>query len=570
MLYADYDIILDDIDEILTDEIQEQTKLNRIARIKAKIANEIYLQKGTRVKASNIAVDENLIDPTEFIYRVSTNNHIPKVENSKGLLVDIKVNFPPFKHYIIEDGNPVEVGRSHWDGDFKTGKFNIRHGRYTEKLGHMFLMLVKRYGQRGNWRGYCVDETTEALTQRGWLNINEINEKDIILSYDEGKLKWSKIKSIFRDDYDGNMFHLTVRGMDALVTPQHKFITDGGLKKVEYLLEKDKIILTGEPVENNIEVYSDAFVELVGWAITEGNYYQAKDRNYTRVTVYQNEGEYADRIRDCLNTLNIKHGETHKKNPNDKINIAFTLPKNICQQITNITNDKVLSMPFIMALTQKQKMLLINTMVDADGWRNKSLMRYCQKDKKHTDSFLVLCTMAGLRPTVRERNIISYGKPTNIFSINIFSNRSKSSRVENINFHGAKRSGVIKGLGKKAHPNEATIHYKGKVWCPETEYGSFMARRNGSIYLTGNTYNDEMQGQALLQLSNFGLKFNEAKSQNPFAYYTTVITNSFTRVLNSEKKGQSVKETIMMDNGLMPTFNQQASAEIQREKDRDN
>ena len=35
----------------------------------------------------------------------------------------------------------------------------------------------------------------------------------------------------------------------------------------------------------------------------------------------------------------------------------------------------------------------------------------------------------------------------------------------------------------------------------------------------GYTYIDEMRGQALLQLTQIGLQFNEAKSDNPFAYY---------------------------------------------------
>jgi hypothetical protein len=55
----------------------------------------------------------------------------------------------------------------------------------------------------------------------------------------------------------------------------------------------------------------------------------------------------------------------------------------------------------------------------------------------------------------------------------------------------------------------------------------------------GYTYNDEMRSQALLQLSQIGLQFDESKSQNPFAYYTATITNSFTRILNIEKKNQN-------------------------------
>ena len=48
----------------------------------------------------------------------------------------------------------------------------------------------------------------------------------------------------------------------------------------------------------------------------------------------------------------------------------------------------------------------------------------------------------------------------------------------------------------------------------------------------GYTYVDEMRSHALLQLSQIGLQFNELKSENPFAYYTAAVTNSFTRVLN--------------------------------------
>jgi len=58
----------------------------------------------------------------------------------------------------------------------------------------------------------------------------------------------------------------------------------------------------------------------------------------------------------------------------------------------------------------------------------------------------------------------------------------------------------------------------------------------------GYTYVEEMRGQAVLQLSQIGLQFDESKSENPFAYYTAAVTNSFTRVLNLEKKNQNIRE----------------------------
>lgn len=71
------------------------------------------------------------------------------------------------------------------------------------------------------------------------------------------------------------------------------------------------------------------------------------------------------------------------------------------------------------------------------------------------------------------------------------------------------------------------------------------------------TYNDEMRSQALLQLSQIGLQFDEGKSQNPFAYYTATISNSFIRVLNIEKRNQNLRDDIMEINNLNPSYTRQ-------------
>lgn len=73
----------------------------------------------------------------------------------------------------------------------------------------------------------------------------------------------------------------------------------------------------------------------------------------------------------------------------------------------------------------------------------------------------------------------------------------------------------------------------------------------------GYTYNDEMRSQALLQLSQIGLQFDESKSQNPFAYYTAAITNSFTRVLNIEKRNQNIRDDILEMNNYNPSYTRQ-------------
>jgi hypothetical protein len=86
----------------------------------------------------------------------------------------------------------------------------------------------------------------------------------------------------------------------------------------------------------------------------------------------------------------------------------------------------------------------------------------------------------------------------------------------------------------------------------------------------GYTYIEEMRGQALLQLSQIGLQFDESKSDNPFAYYTAVLTNSFTRIVNIEKKNQLIRDDLLMESGQMPSFTRQLEHEyatiIERER----
>ena len=77
----------------------------------------------------------------------------------------------------------------------------------------------------------------------------------------------------------------------------------------------------------------------------------------------------------------------------------------------------------------------------------------------------------------------------------------------------------------------------------------------------GYTYNDEMRAQAILQLTQVGLQFNEAKSNNPFAYFTAAVTNSFVRIINIEKRNQNIRDDILEMNDMTPSYTRTSNAE---------
>lgn len=78
----------------------------------------------------------------------------------------------------------------------------------------------------------------------------------------------------------------------------------------------------------------------------------------------------------------------------------------------------------------------------------------------------------------------------------------------------------------------------------------------------GYSYLDEMKGDALVNLMERGLCFNEAESSNTFAYYTTAIDNSFVRHLNNEAKIQGYRDDCLEMAGMKPSSTRQAANEL--------
>jgi hypothetical protein len=204
--YADYDLILDNIKKINKKNILEARKA-RAERL-SKLAHErAVAETGEKQKLDDFEIKYTKIPQTDVVFRIMTWEHIPlddvktqKAKNAaKELFEDedepthteydeddpkhnkyVKVNFPPFYHYKVdEDGEPVLVGKSHWKGDLESGSFNREHGAMTNKLAHMFMKLCERYATRSNWRGYTYNDE---MRSQALLQLSQIG-----LQFDESK-----------------------------------------------------------------------------------------------------------------------------------------------------------------------------------------------------------------------------------------------------------------------------------------------------------------------------------------------------------------------------------------------
>jgi len=182
--YSQYDIILPSLDKINIRTIAD-AKRARAKRMGIEAFNAARAAGDKKVKLAELTPDYKTIAKTDVIIRIMTFEHIPLAPGRKKTTKTTadaheKVNFPPFQHWKFDDNDNLEcVGKSHWKGGIKTGKFSKDHGRITENLGKMFIKLSERYAQRSNWRGYTyIDE----MKGQAILQLSQIG-----LQFDESK-----------------------------------------------------------------------------------------------------------------------------------------------------------------------------------------------------------------------------------------------------------------------------------------------------------------------------------------------------------------------------------------------
>lgn len=68
------------------------------------------------------------------------------------------------------------------------------------------------------------------------------------------------------------------------------------------------------------------------------------------------------------------------------------------------------------------------------------------------------------------------------------------------------------------------------------------------------SYNEDMQGYAMMMLVRTWNSFDPDKSSNPFAFFTQCIKNSFIQYLNHEKRQRDVRDLMLIDQGLNPSY----------------
>lgn len=309
----------------------------------------------------------------------------------------------------------------------------------------------------------CVTPDTECLTLAGWKKHTRLKEGELIASYDlkTDRIVYEPLNKVVSYDYDGTLCHVDRKAADILMTWNHRNVVmrpKGNIviRTTSQLRSTDGILLTA-PVDypSNEGFPRKEWAELFGWVIAEGSY------QYNSVKITQNEGKNARRIQWLLDTLGLYHTTWME---NGKLRRwLLTVPSS--KIFLNVAPDKLLNV-WLASLPQEQLKVLFDALVAGDGHTNPDgRQRFIQKSRDNLNWFSVMAFRLGLSQVTTKRKD-RYGCSVVYLT------------------KGRRSVSLVDGKFKLK-----SVPYKGVVWCPVvTRTGTWVARRKGSVFITGNTY----------------------------------------------------------------------------------
>lgn len=321
---------------------------------------------------------------------------------------------------------------------------------------------------------FCLTPDTEILTRRGWLSYDQLSTKDEAASLDPetNEIVWTSVEAVNVFDWDGPLAKWSNERFDVLSTPDHRWLYRDGrnkesIKRTEELHGSKhnggRLVVGGGDSQlfSDHQQFSDDFVKIVGWFVTEGHWFNKGTKwsapGFTQSSAV-NRG-YAGEIDALLTPYGSSRYLSEGKAD------QWYVPELRETMLEVAGSEKRFGMPFLSRITREQAEMLFEVLIKGDGSVHKGAVTtvFHQSDPGRVDDFQTLCMMLGKRTHVRWRQR-DIGAPC--ADVTVYSN-------DTVNVTNLERT---------------EEHYEGKVWCPTTGTGMWVARRKGITFHTGNCF----------------------------------------------------------------------------------
>lgn len=351
----------------------------------------------------------------------------------------------------------------------------------------------------------CVDDETEMLTASGWKNYRQLVVGETVYGYDlrRRRLKPGPLRAIHVHEtgpYD--VIRFAHARLDMVVTPQHRCLVEHRWTKGPRLviaadLIASDIVLRAAPAEDQRKPwYTDDFVRICAWTMAEGTYRRPSGAIHI-VQSFEANPDYCAELDALISRLGgwHVHDVARGRDPRGMRNGGYRvwrLAGEMADAIRAVMPAKYPTGAFICRLTNHQRRLFLYEMIRGDGtWhrvdgplpppvkfprtraffvRSTSPVIF-QVLCASIDALQMIATLAGIGTTIRRQRgygpLRSDGGPPGSDGWAIsFSRRLTATSVDKF---------------------DRIPETRDLVWCPETTTGTWVARRHGRVFLTGNS-----------------------------------------------------------------------------------
>lgn len=332
----------------------------------------------------------------------------------------------------------------------------------------------------GKFQGFhCFSEDTEILTQGGYKTIDEMDINDKVLSVKVGKIEaeWKPITNIYKYPYDGYLNVIDNRKVSFAVTDEHRFPTKYTTKTKEWSLKKFSELKYQFVVQNIISwkgkefavpnefkgMSSEEYAEFIGFWTGDGGVRQHyKTKRFYEVILYQKKESNLEYVIGLFKGRKIYKGKDYYCLSDRRI--AEWLIKNVGRY----GKDRIIPRDILDATPS-----IINAYLRGMWMAEGSLREDGTFGQVYNTSKVL---MDGI-----QEMLLKIGKPSSLGINKMVGSGITRNTCYVLTYVQDHKDTIIKKDKVKRE------RYQGRVWCIETENETFVARRNGKCFVSGNS-----------------------------------------------------------------------------------
>jgi DNA modification methylase len=321
------------------------------------------------------------------------------------------------------------------------------------------------------WVYGCLDDETEALTQRGWIGHADLRPDDKVLQWDSAAdaLSWTRPQEVHRYPFDGHLVAIDNRNTSQRLTPNHRVYA-----KVRRHSRHEKPtlyeVLDAETIDRRPsnwqvdlplasylaegELIDPAFAYLAGWWMTDAwCHVDGKACMFS-----QSKPGTLAKLRDALRGLGASEYVKPAKQDAHNDEHTFYLTGPIADRLRAMFPDRRLPWS-VLGWDRAARERLFAGLMDGDGTRpaGQYCLTFWSQDAERRAVFQALATTLGFRSAEDDPNGAVY--------VNV-----------------ERRTTQVQGRHRSQR-----VRYTGTVWCVTVPTGAFVVRRAGRPFITGNS-----------------------------------------------------------------------------------